>query len=604
MIPVTTYTYQFIALDGNGSPAPYAVGSLYAPDDTAFATPLTVTDQDGTVGTTVTARQLGIVTFTVVDVIRGRWKSGSTPSMEVQAWEAADAAAAAAATSQAAAEAAQAAAEVAATHTTEPTAAAVRTVFTTDIVDPTTVIATAVNGAVATAVAPIAPDNGGRAIGKVSGLIANDSTSTTKAANAAILAAALTTGASVNIPLGTFYTNEVALVGPVTIAGAGRTLTTLRNDAGTVFTVSGTEINVSKMTLRSDGGNHTVRQVGGVDQCHWTDFRLWQSSPSFSAWSNTTAGRWVIANEFTNFVLWHVQTATVPTWNIVQAGDTVNDNVWEEFWVEYSGNYSFWVESTDGNSHYGNVWRNAVWEVCTGGMIKLIGCRDYLIDNGRLWDLSAGLGGITTLKKNGIHVDTNASNALAMGTIKRQARLDSTCDAGVYDLVLPGPGSLGFGLGYGTIIEDCRNISNSNPYLVDLRTNECLIINPSSGGATLTTYANPLAAQFIDKAGVSLPASQAFKVGTDTVIGFGIKATVTADPASIAAGAEADVTLTVTGAAVGDACTATPTTMIESGLAIICCAVTATNTVKVRLRNNSASAIDPASRSWVVRVWH
>ena len=71
----------------------------------------------------------------------------------------------------------------------------------------------------------------------------------------------------------------------------------------------------------------------------------------------------------------------------------------------------------------------------------------------------------------------------------------------------------------------------------------------------------------------------------------------------IAANSERDMTMTLTGTVVGDDATAHPHGMLEMGLSISHVAVTATNTVTVRLRNNTGSAIDPAPRTWRVRAW-
>lgn len=143
------YTYQFIAVNADGDPDPTAAGSLYDPDDTAFASPLTVTDRDGTVGTTVKADRRGLVVFTVPDVVRGRWKSGVMPSQPVTAWEAAD-------TAAAAAEAAQAAAEAAAAQAEAPTTAVVQQVVNTENLAPTG--AWDFTAATVTGLAPPGPD--------------------------------------------------------------------------------------------------------------------------------------------------------------------------------------------------------------------------------------------------------------------------------------------------------------------------------------------------------------------------------------------------------------------------------------------------------------
>jgi hypothetical protein len=84
----------------------------------------------------------------------------------------------------------------------------------------------------------------------------------------------------------------------------------------------------------------------------------------------------------------------------------------------------------------------------------------------------------------------------------------------------------------------------------------------------------------------------------------GVLATATASLnfPEIAAGATAELTVTVTGAAAGDTCAATPADAPESGL-LWSCYVSAANTVVVRLGNLTANAIDPAARTWRATVW-
>jgi hypothetical protein len=370
-------------------------------------------------------------------------------------------------------------------------------------------------------------------VGKIVGLIPNDTSAGTKAANAAILAAAMVPNSSVVIPRSPlasptiYYTNPVTIVGPVDIKGEDST-TTLMNDTGGVLVVSGTGINVSSLYLRSGGGGHVVTQNGNLDQCQWDKFKLTQGGDGYSVWDN--AGYWFIDNRFTNFTSWHTQTATVPAWRLVGVGGAINDNTWERFRAQNSGNYHFWVESTDVNSQHSNAWRDITWQVCTGGMIKLIGCRDYVIDNSSLWDLLIGAGGVTTLTKHGIFADTNGAGAWCIGTIRHHRRLDSVCDAGIYDVKLPSSTK-----GPGTLLERCQNITSVNPLLVDLNSNAALVINPGSSASTLTTYANSSAAQIIESTGISLPAGQTVKVGGVNLGGpYGF--TYTVDPSYVRSG--------------------------------------------------------------------
>lgn len=77
--------------------------------------------------------------------------------------------------------------------------------------------------------------------------------------------------------------------------------------------------------------------------------------------------------------------------------------------------------------------------------------------------------------------------------------------------------------------------------------------------------------------------------------------TVTFDFGNIAAQSQATTTLTVTGAAVGDAVLVRPTTAVNG--IILDGTVTAVDTVTVRAVNYSSGAIDPASQVYRVIVF-
>ncbi len=70
----------------------------------------------------------------------------------------------------------------------------------------------------------------------------------------------------------------------------------------------------------------------------------------------------------------------------------------------------------------------------------------------------------------------------------------------------------------------------------------------------------------------------------------------------IAANSEESLTVTVTGADVGDDVTVTAG-ILETGLIYHSCAVTSADTVTIRLRNVTGSPINPEARSFQVRVW-
>lgn len=70
---------------------------------------------------------------------------------------------------------------------------------------------------------------------------------------------------------------------------------------------------------------------------------------------------------------------------------------------------------------------------------------------------------------------------------------------------------------------------------------------------------------------------------------------------SIAAGATAELTITVTGAAVGDAVALAPPATVEAGV-VWSARVSAANTVTVRMANVTSGAIDPAAATWGATV--
>lgn len=74
-------------------------------------------------------------------------------------------------------------------------------------------------------------------------------------------------------------------------------------------------------------------------------------------------------------------------------------------------------------------------------------------------------------------------------------------------------------------------------------------------------------------------------------------ATATVDYTSIAAGTEQTQTITVTGAAVGDSVSLGWGAVLPDGIVVKQYWVSATNTVSIRVRNETAGAIDPASQT-------
>jgi len=114
--------------------------------------------------------------------------------------------------------------------------------------------------------------------------------------------------------------------------------------------------------------------------------------------------------------------------------------------------------------------------------------------------------------------------------------------------------------------------------------------------------ANALDVATLDKAGgvVSIAASQD-ETPTPRVGVFWLEASATLDFPSIGAGAEAELTVAVATAITGAPVILGPPATIEAGLSWGGY-VSAADTVTIRVRNDTAAAIDPASATWTVRV--
>lgn len=74
--------------------------------------------------------------------------------------------------------------------------------------------------------------------------------------------------------------------------------------------------------------------------------------------------------------------------------------------------------------------------------------------------------------------------------------------------------------------------------------------------------------------------------------------TVAVNPGSLLTLTSEDVSVTITGAATGDIVIMNPPSTLESSLSFAGAYVSATNTVKVRITNHSASTVDGASTTW------
>lgn len=95
-------------------------------------------------------------------------------------------------------------------------------------------------------------------------------------------------------------------------------------------------------------------------------------------------------------------------------------------------------------------------------------------------------------------------------------------------------------------------------------------------------------------------ASTSLTVGGGTAITKIVKGTVAVNPSSLTTGTGEILTVTLTGAAVGDAVILHPPAAgLTTGLLICQAYVSATDTVKVQIWNPTGGTIDEASANWI-----
>jgi len=82
-----------------------------------------------------------------------------------------------------------------------------------------------------------------------------------------------------------------------------------------------------------------------------------------------------------------------------------------------------------------------------------------------------------------------------------------------------------------------------------------------------------------------------------------MKGTVSVDPPSIGAGATANVDVTISGLTTDHVVVLQIPAALEAGLVYGGCVVSAANTLRIRLGNVTAAAIDGVARDWTYVAW-
>ena len=93
--------------------------------------------------------------------------------------------------------------------------------------------------------------------------------------------------------------------------------------------------------------------------------------------------------------------------------------------------------------------------------------------------------------------------------------------------------------------------------------------------------------------------TSSLSIGGGTALTKIVKGTVSVTLAATTAAAEEDVSLTVSGATVGDTVILTPPdAAMETGVAVLAAWVSAANTIKVRISNVSGSTLTGSTTNW------
>ena len=246
-------------------------------------------------------------------------------------------------------------------------------------------------GTAASAVAPIAPDGGARAVGKGELMLNAADEGASPAASAATNAAAFQAaidaaeaagGGTVYIPAGVYSTNGITIDGgSVRLRGAGPAATVLQCSSGDLLTLGGaaapsTRLVIDNLRLRStSGGGHVIAVPYGLAQSRLDMLHLQQDNDAKSLFycDRPVSGGGIFDVHFTDDYFLHKATATVPGVHIVGAGNACSANKWTRCRVQASGDFFFHIEAKNSGSYaQGNTFDTINFELCDGGGIRLV----------------------------------------------------------------------------------------------------------------------------------------------------------------------------------------------------------------------------------------
>lgn len=225
------------------------------------------------------------------------------------------------------------------------------------------------------------------------------------------------------------FTTTAPLVVSRDVSGWGMNRTTIRNRDSDVFAfVDGAAVEVSNLQAIAHRGHVFEASDLSVTFCEWRRLSLACLSPQHSIFH--MEGGNFIDNRVSMVSLTLTPAHQVPGWFVSSPNGAANSNTFERGRVTYSGEYAFHIESTTAQSYANdNIFRDWTFEVTMGGNIRLLSCRNSLIEQCNTYDLG------TPTTRDLYYLGKTASAPKSVSNVLRQVeRRGGTLGSGLADI--------------------------------------------------------------------------------------------------------------------------------------------------------------------------
>lgn len=188
-----------------------------------------------------------------------------------------------------------------------------------------------------------------------------------------------------------------------------------------------------KAEAQTGGGHVFVSGGKGVEQGTIRNCWFTQANAAKSLVRSVNQG-WLLDTLFEQNRMEHVDGATVPGVHLVSANGDINANRWLLGRYYYSGEYFFHLENTGAANYlYGNVWDEPVFEICRGGLIKILS--GFSNEVRRCGNYDMAVVGAST--RDGIVFGQSATSLISRkNEVKGYLRAAGALGAGLYDVKL------------------------------------------------------------------------------------------------------------------------------------------------------------------------